>query len=1419
LRVRRQGGNFKTFNFKLGKVSPKFRAKKGLNTVYIGEREDGVKFASLVLQQSSCKFVTECPNDKCRARSVAAHTGIDTNVANGQVKKYPGAKTPYVEFPNKKGGNFKPGHLSYPFTCKGTSTVRFTVDLIANNGGDDSVLIAVDQAAGQTQISKSKGVWHTGQGGNLKKNQWKRSKASKAFRVSKGHHAVFIGEREDGFRYSNIRFHTAGSCSFIIPCKSQRPIPANYKCRSNSVQAVRGMNLASVAGGRATVHYHPKTPFMTFPNGHGGNFKTGYLKYVFTCSKATSVSFKARAIGASGNDDSLLIGVDLDPKITGIDRNKGLWHCCGTGKQKVPNFKPSRESKRFSVSKGNHELYIGEREDGILLSSFELVKGKGTCKFAMTCGRFNVCSCANGSGAAGSKCPRHGSSKCVSCRAFPRPWKLSRGKCNAPVNACKCFGGTAATGKSCSKHGATICAKCNRGFRKVGKTCRATGATKPCRSHVISAVKGIDAKVAGGQAIKHLKAKVPYISFPNGKGGNFKGGHLRYNFVCSKATTVNFRAMTIGATGTDDSLLIDVDMKGSTVNKNTGTWHTGGTGAGSLKTMTFRPSKVSKSFKVSAGIHSLHISEREDGIYVSQFGFSKGAGTCRFYVDCPVTPPCRSTTVAAVDGHDSGVAAGNAVKHMTARVPYVEFPDGKGNFKHGYLAYPFTCTKPTTVSFTSRHIANSGTQDSMLIDVNMDPDRESVDRNSGAWHSGQGGNIKTFTFVTGKTSKSFKVGKGLSTMYISQREDGLRIQSFSFKAGGGICQFVTKCPNHKCRSKSISALAGVDSNVANGQVKKFFTAKVPYVEFPNKKGGNFKAGSLSYPFTCKGKSKVSFQVKLVANNGNDDSVLIDVDLPPGQVAVNKNKGVWHTGQGGNIKTFSFKWSRNSKTFNVGPGDHALYISEREDGFRFSEFRFSKAGSCSFKTECPQGGALPRCRANKILAVDGDYSGVAAGKATVHLQGTDKSKRSKVPYITFPNGKGGNFKRGNLKYDFVCSKATTVNFRAMTIGATGTDDSILIDVDMKGSTVNKNTGTWHTGGTGAASLKTMTFKLSKPSKSFKVSAGPHTLHISEREDGILLSAFQIDKGKGACRFAVRCGGKASPCGPGQTLTKSYALDSGKHCGGATIGPLSKQVKYGWQPGAGGVAACKAECTKHPLCSSFVWRDSDRGCFWKTRTAAKTIKGLRGHHCYSQVGSGYCAVKGPAKPGPKCKCPNGTPATGASCPKNGAVACAKCKAGFSVSQQYTLGRGLGKHCGGATVGALSQSIKYGWRPGIGGVEACKAECTKHLLCTAFVWRDSDKGCFWKTNTTPGTASTLRGHHCYTAAGPVTCSRALAAVKTCPKGQVLTKAYALDSGKHCGGNSLSGNNGLNLKKYGWKPGKGGVAACQRECSSHAL
>jgi hypothetical protein len=82
----------------------------------------------------------------------------------------------------------------------------------------------------------------------------------------------------------------------------------------------------------------------------------------------------------------------------------------------------------------------------------------------------------------------------------------------------------------------------------------------------------------------------------------------------------------------------------------------------------------------------------------------------------------------------------------------------------------------------------------------------------------------------------------------------------------------------------------------------------------------------------------------------------------------------------------------------------------------------------------------------------------------------------------------------------------------------------------------------------------------------------------------------------------------------------------------------------------------------------------------------------------------------------------------------------------------------HCGGSNVspledGTLEDGTAYGWIPEDEGetVEACKDKCMASTSCTAFVWRDSDRGCFWKTGSSQSTLNSMAGHDCYIYSAP--------------------------------------------------------------------
>ena len=406
-------------------------------------------------------------------------------------------------------------------------------------------------------------------------------------------------------------------------------------------------------------------------------------------------------VAKNGKADSLL--VDVDMKSETVNKREGTWHTGQGGDLAKLRFHESRESKSFKVSKGRHDLYISEREDGIAFSAFLIEKAQGTCRFAVSC-----------------------------------------------------------------------------------------PAESPCRDKTIPAVEGQDAGVAAGEAVKTMAGPVTYVTFPNSasKGGDH--GFLRYYFRCAASTVVSFTTSVIAKDGHDDSLYIGVDIP-IDAHAARGTWHTGQ--GGSKETLTFKQSRPSSSFTVKAGKHALFISEREDGIAFSQFSIAKGAGTCSFVRSCPPPAKCRSKTISALAGQDAGAAGGEAIMSWAAQTPFVSFPQTtngvrSGNGGHGYIKYAFTCNRAATVTFRAQVVAESGTADSFHVAVNIHADSTRAD---GRWNTGQGGNLTRNRWIRSKPSPPFQVKAGDSYLFISEREDGIHVASFTFDQGKAVCSFKKKC--------------------------------------------------------------------------------------------------------------------------------------------------------------------------------------------------------------------------------------------------------------------------------------------------------------------------------------------------------------------------------------------------------------------------------------------------------------------------------------------------------------------------------------------------------------------------------------------------------------------------------------------------
>ena len=101
------------------------------------------------------------------------------------------------------------------------------------------------------------------------------------------------------------------------------------------------------------------------------------------------------------------------------------------------------------------------------------------------------------------------------------------------------------------------------------------------------------------------------------------------------------------------------------------------------------------------------------------------------------------------------------------------------------------------------------------------------------------------------------------------------------------------------------------------------------------------------------------------------------------------------------------------------------------------------------------------------------------------------------FITVPNGNGFGG-AGEAAFTVRAATHTTVEVQCEVLTPNGKDDSFYIWFD------NADKYTWHTG------LRT-SFGWATVSKSFLLSAGVHTLHVGNREDGSKLRTLRISSG--------------------------------------------------------------------------------------------------------------------------------------------------------------------------------------------------------------------------------------------------------------------------------------------------------------------
>jgi hypothetical protein len=168
--------------------------------------------------------------------------------------------------------------------------------------------------------------------------------------------------------------------------------PPRYS-HSLTIDATEGVD-SFAANGEAVMNTNG-VKYVKFPNSRSGNEGKGYIRYSFTCNSPATISFTAKIVALNGKDDSMYVSVDLPP---GAKAATNTWHTGQGGSLHPLTFKKSTSSPNFHVSRGSHGLYISEREDGIIFSSFTIALGAHSCKFKQGVkfsGDYGTCSYRN----------------------------------------------------------------------------------------------------------------------------------------------------------------------------------------------------------------------------------------------------------------------------------------------------------------------------------------------------------------------------------------------------------------------------------------------------------------------------------------------------------------------------------------------------------------------------------------------------------------------------------------------------------------------------------------------------------------------------------------------------------------------------------------------------------------------------------------------------------------------------------------------------------------------------------------------------------------------------------------------------------------------------------------------------------------
>ena len=107
-----------------------------------------------------------------------------------------------------------------------------------------------------------------------------------------------------------------------------------------------------------------------------------------------------------------------------------------------------------------------------------------------------------------------------------------------------------------------------------------------------------------------MQIQADFILVPNGN-GNGGAGEAAFTVQATSSTNVELSCEVLTPTGGDDSFFIWFD------NADKYAWHAG-------RRTSFGWAAVSKSFFLSAGVHTLHIGNREDGSKLRRLRISSG---------------------------------------------------------------------------------------------------------------------------------------------------------------------------------------------------------------------------------------------------------------------------------------------------------------------------------------------------------------------------------------------------------------------------------------------------------------------------------------------------------------------------------------------------------------------------------------------------------------------------------------------------------------------------------------------------------------------------------------------------------------------------------------------------------------------------